>query len=492
MKQLREIVTGPELIGVRGKADVPVLSITFDSRTVAPGSLFFAIRGTLSDGHRFIPQAIEKGATAIVCEEYPADLPRTVTALLVKNSSKALGQAASLFFGEPSRRISLVGVTGTNGKTTIATLLYKLFTTLGHPCGLLSTIENRIGDQVLPATHTTPDAIALNEILAKMADAECRYCFMEVSSHAIDQHRVEGLHFAGGIFTNLTHDHLDYHKTFDAYLKAKKSFFDSLPPQAFALINKDDRNGMVMVQNTNARVVTYSLRTIADYRCRVIENHFRGLHLIIDGQDVWFRLTGYFNASNLLAVYATALLLEEEKEQVLEAMSNLEPVNGRFNTLLSGTKITVIIDYAHTPDALMNVLDTIQAIRSQNEQMITVVGAGGNRDAAKRPVMAAIACEKSDRVILTSDNPRFEDPEMILEEMKKGVDQADSGKVLVISDRREAIKTACALANPGDIILVAGKGHETYQEIRGVRYPFDDRKIVEEIFQKMKNSKTNS
>jgi UDP-N-acetylmuramoyl-L-alanyl-D-glutamate--2,6-diaminopimelate ligase len=491
MKLLREIIKGSEVTGTRGTLEVPIDSVTFDSRTAGPGALFFAIRGTQSDGHTFIPQAIGKGVAAIVCEEYPEELPETVTAVRVANSSHVLGYAASRFFDEPSKKLRLIGITGTNGKTTIATLLYKLFAATGHKCGLLSTIENRICDNVIPATHTTPDAITLNVILAEMVDRGCQYCFMEVSSHAVDQNRVAGLNFTGGIFTNLTHDHLDYHKTFDAYLKAKKAFFDALPKDAFALVNKDDRNGIVMTQNTDARVSTYSLRSIADYHCKVIENHFRGLHLSVEGQDVWFRLTGYFNASNLLAVYATALLLGMEKEKALEVMSNLEPVNGRFNTIISSTDITAIVDYAHTPDALLNVLDTIQAIRSQKEQLITVVGAGGNRDAAKRPVMAAIACEKSDRVILTSDNPRFEDPSMILEEMKKGIDKADSVKVLVISDRREAIKTACALAKPGDIVLVAGKGHETYQEIRGVRHPFDDRKIIEEIFQNMKNSKTN-
>jgi UDP-N-acetylmuramoyl-L-alanyl-D-glutamate--2,6-diaminopimelate ligase len=389
---------------------------------------------------------------------------------------------ASAFHGHPSAKLWLVGVTGTNGKTTTATLLHELFLTLGHRTGLISTIRNCVNNAEFAATHTTPDPVQLNRLLATMAAEGCRYCFMEVSSHAVDQNRVAGLNFAGGIFTNLTHDHLDYHITFDAYLRAKKTFFDLLPGDAFALVNKDDRNGMVMLQNTAARKHTFSLQSMADFRCRILESQFEGMHLSIDGHDAWFKLIGAFNAYNLLAVYTTAVLLGENREEVIRRLTLMEPVAGRFNHLRSPEGVTAIVDYAHTPDALKNVLETINGIRTHREQVITVVGAGGNRDAAKRPVMARIAATFSNRVILTSDNPRNEEPEAILAAMRSGLDQQQLKKTLVISDRFEAIKTACILAKPGDIILIAGKGHETYQEIRGMKHHFDDREVIRGLF----------
>jgi UDP-N-acetylmuramoyl-L-alanyl-D-glutamate--2,6-diaminopimelate ligase len=461
---------------------IDITSLKFDSRTVEPGCLYFAVRGTASDGHRFIPDALKAGAAAVVCESIPED-SGNATFIKVADSSFAKAAIASNYYGNPSSRLNLVGVTGTNGKTTTVTLLHQLFQELGLKSGLISTIQNKIGEKNIPTTHTTPDPVQLNELMALMAEEGCTYCFMEVSSHAMAQQRVAGLTFRGGIFTNLTHDHLDYHRTFDVYLKAKKSFFDQLPPASFALINKDDKNGMTMVQNTKASVSTYSMQSMADFRCRILENQFQGLHLSMDGTDCWFRLIGNFNAYNLLAVYAAALLLGAERENVLTRLSLCEPVNGRFNYFRTVDSITAIVDYAHTPDALQNVLETIHSIRSQKEKIITVVGAGGNRDAAKRPVMARIACRLSDRVILTSDNPRFEEPEAILDDMKKGIEPEFTGKVLVIVNRREAIKTACALARPGDILLVAGKGHETYQEIKGVKYPFDDKQVLKEILE---------
>jgi UDP-N-acetylmuramoyl-L-alanyl-D-glutamate--2,6-diaminopimelate ligase len=482
MRLLNDIFEQAGVTEIRGNRERTITSLHFDSRTVEPGSLFFAIRGTTSDGHAFIGKAIEKGAVAVVCESLPESPDDSVCYVQVNDSSYALGVMASNFFGNPSSKLNLVGVTGTNGKTTSVTLLWKLFRELGYGTGLISTIVNRINDTESPATHTTPDPVSLNELLGLMVHEGCAYCFMEVSSHAVDQQRIAGLTFGGGIFTNLTHDHLDYHKTFDAYLRAKKGFFDGLAGPAFALVNKDDRNGMVMLQNTAAERHTYSLQSMADFHCKILENTFQGLHLQIDGQEVWFRLIGTFNAYNLLLVYGTAVLLGQDKTDVLTLLSRMEAVEGRFNPLRSDNRVTAIVDYAHTPDALKNVLETINTIRDHNGQLITVVGAGGNRDTAKRPVMASIACNLSDRVILTSDNPRFEDPEVILAGMQQGVEMHQSKKVLVITDRREAIKTACALASPGDIILVAGKGHETYQEIRGVRSHFDDREIIREIF----------
>jgi UDP-N-acetylmuramoyl-L-alanyl-D-glutamate--2,6-diaminopimelate ligase len=482
MKRVEEILTMPGILQTTGSLKTGVLSLHMNSAEVKPGGLFFAIKGTNADGHTYIPNAIGAGAKVVVCEVLPTSLAEGVTYIRVENTAVAAGFMSSLFYDNPSGELALTGVTGTNGKTTTVTLLHELFRKLGYKTGLLSTIVNKIDDREVPATHTTADPVQLNRMLRDMADAGCTHCFMEVSSHAADQHRIAGLTFRGGIFTNITHDHLDYHKTFDAYLAAKKSFFDGLPKGAFALVNKDDRNGMVMLQNCAASKYTYSLRAMADFRCRIVENRFQGLQLDIDGYDAWFRLIGRFNAYNLLVAYATAVLLGQEKLQVLTVLSTLDPVEGRFNYVNSPNGVTAIVDYAHTPDALRNVLETINDIRDHNEQLITVAGAGGNRDAAKRPVMARIACEMSDRVILTSDNPRFEEPEAILDDMKKGVDPSVERKVLVIVNRHEAIRTACALAQPGDIILVAGKGHETYQEVKGVKHHFDDKEELNSAF----------
>ncbi len=481
MKLLSEIMKESGVIRTIGQPGIPVHALHFDSRKVEPGTLFFAIRGGSSDGHQFIGAAIEKGASAIVCETLPPHLEKGVCCLVTEDCRKSLGIMASAFYDNPSGKMKLVGVTGTNGKTTTVTLLHQLFRDLGHGAGLISTIQNNINETIVPSTHTTPDPVQLNQLLSRMAGEGCSYCFMEVSSHAVDQQRIAGLVFSGGIFTNLTHDHLDYHETFDAYLKAKKGFFDQLAPHAFALVNKDDKNGMVMIQNTKASKHTYSLQSMADFRCRIVENQFQGLQLNFDGQDAWFRLIGSFNAYNLLTAYAASMLLGQDPTGVLTCLSRMEPVDGRFNPIRSENGITAIVDYAHTPDALQNVLETIQAIRTHNEQLITVVGAGGNRDVAKRPAMARIACNFSDRVILTSDNPRNEEPEAILADMVKGVEIHQSKKVLVIVNRLEAIKTACALAKAGDILLVAGKGHETYQEIKGERHHFDDREILREV-----------
>jgi UDP-N-acetylmuramoyl-L-alanyl-D-glutamate--2,6-diaminopimelate ligase len=482
MMLLCEIIGHEGVTGITGRTDIPISGLQFDSRKVMPGNLFFAVRGTTSDGHEFIVKAIEKGASAVVCEQLPVVIPEGITFVATTNSSMALGVMASRFYGNPSEKLKLIGVTGTNGKTTTVTLLHNLFFEFGFGTGLISTITNMINQVEVPATHTTPDPVQLNELLARMVSEGCEYCFMEVSSHAVDQQRIAGLTFAGGIFTNLTHDHLDYHKTFDAYLQAKKSFFDHLPAEAFALVNKDDKNGKVMIQNTLAAKYTYSLQAMADFRCRIIENQFHGIHLNLDGKEAWFRLIGTFNAYNLLTVYATAVLLGQDRTMVLTRLSRMEPVAGRFNYVMSPNRVTAIVDYAHTPDALKNVLETINEIRTHNEQLITVVGAGGNRDVTKRPIMAKIAANLSDQVILTSDNPRNEEPETILSEMRSGVEIPRLKKVLVIVNRLEAIRTACALAKPGDIILVAGKGHENYQEIKGVRHHFDDKEVLQEIF----------
>lgn len=482
MNKLRELIKATEVLDVHGPEDLAVTSLHQDSREVKQNGLFFAVRGTTLDGHQYINAAIDKGAVAVVCETLPEILRDNVTYVVVSDTALALGRMAAKFFGNPSSQINLVGITGTNGKTTTVTLLHSLFLELGYQAGLISTIRNKINTTEIPATQTTPDIISLNRLLRQMADAGCQYCFMEVSSHAIDQQRIAGLTFRGGIFSNITHDHLDYHKTFEAYLKAKKAFFDDLPADAFALVNKDDRNGMVMIQNTAAEKHTYSLTSNADFRCSILENQFHGLQLKIGGQEVWFRLIGRFNAYNLLAVYATAVLLGQDPTEVLTCLSRVEPVDGRFNIIISPTNITAIVDYAHTPDALKNVLETINDIRSGESRLITVAGAGGNRDAAKRPVMGKIVAELSDQVILTSDNPRNEDPETILVQMKQGVEAGNVKKVLMIVNRLEAIRTACTLAKPGDIILVAGKGHETYQEIQGVKHPFDDRQIIKETF----------
>lgn len=449
--------------------------LAFDSRKVDAETLFFAVRGTQTDGHQYISQVVEKGCRAIVCEVLPETLPSDVTFLQVEDSGVALGLLASAFYDYPSQHIYLVGVTGTNGKTTIATLLYKLFRALGYKVGLLSTVVNKINEQELPATHTTPDALQLNFLLKQMADAGCEYVFMEVSSHAVAQNRIKGIEFKGGIFTNLTHDHLDFHGSFINYVYAKKGFFDQLPASAFALTNSDDRNGMVMLQNTKASKKTYALTMLADFHCQVIENHFDGLLLRINGVETWFRLVGNFNAYNLTAIYGAAILLGQDSEKVLLALSNLTAVDGRFEYVRSKEGVIAVIDYAHTPDAVENVIDTINALRDGSHRLITVLGAGGDRDRTKRPVMASIASSKSQLVILTSDNPRTENPETILAEMEVGVNPANRTKVLTIQNRREAIRAACKLAQTGDVILVAGKGHEKYQEINGVRYHFDDK-----------------
>jgi UDP-N-acetylmuramoyl-L-alanyl-D-glutamate--2,6-diaminopimelate ligase len=487
MKLLSEILFRTSIVEVIGSTNVAVNAIASDSRKVERHGLFIAVKGETVDGHNFINKAVELGAIAIVCEEFPSEPVEKVTYVKVRNSAAALGFIASNFYDNPSSGLSLVGVTGTNGKTTTATLLYKLFSLFGYKVGLLSTVENRIAAEIIPSTHTTPDPVQLNSLLKKMVEAGCEYCFMEVSSHAVVQNRIAGLEFKGAIFTNISHDHLDYHKTFDAYIKAKKGFFDMLPDSSFALINRDDKNGPVMLQNTKADKKTYSLQTMADFKAKIIESGFSGLLLQVDGQEVWVKLIGHFNAYNILAVYGAARLLKMDKLKILTALSSLESPEGRFQYLKSKNNITAVIDYAHTPDALLNVLKTIKDIRTGNEQVITVVGCGGDRDAAKRPIMAKIACENSDRIILTSDNPRSEDPDAIIGEMKKGVDPVSFKKTLAITDRREAIKTACAFAAPGDIILVAGKGHEKYQEIKGVKHPFDDMEVVKETFELLQN-----
>ncbi|HEY0610875.1 MAG TPA: UDP-N-acetylmuramoyl-L-alanyl-D-glutamate--2,6-diaminopimelate ligase, partial [Chitinophaga sp.] len=463
-----------------------VNELRIDSRAVRPGDAFIAIKGVHTDGHAFIAKAIEQGAAAVICETLPETLQEQVCYVLVNDSTNACGIMADNFYKHPSRHLQLVGVTGTNGKTTIATLLFRLFTQLGYRCGLLSTVQNQIGDTVIPATHTTPDAISLNALLAKMVEEGCQYAFMEVSSHAVHQQRIAGLKFAGGLFSNITHDHLDYHKTFDEYIRVKKSFFDGLPNTAFALTNIDDKRGNVMLQNTKARKAAYSLRSMADFKGKILENNLTGLIMQIGEQEVHFRLIGEFNAYNLLAVYGAAVLLGQDKHTVLQALSNLQGAEGRFDYILSAKgKVMGIIDYAHTPDALLNVLATIKNLRKGNEQVITVVGCGGDRDRAKRPVMAQVATEHSDKVILTSDNPRSEEPEAIIREMEAGVPVHQKKKVLSITDRKEAIKTALSLANPEDIILVAGKGHEKYQEIKGVKHPFDDKLVLQEMMEMM-------
>ncbi|WP_425489803.1 UDP-N-acetylmuramoyl-L-alanyl-D-glutamate--2,6-diaminopimelate ligase [Hymenobacter citatus] len=481
---LSALLTGIPVLDQQGPTEATVQGLTLDSRQAGPDTVFFALRGVAADGHQFIPKAVEQGAAVVVCEALPDERADAVSYVLVPDSAAAMALMAATFYDHPSQKLQLVGVTGTNGKTTCATLLHKLFRELGYHVGLLSTVQNQIDEEVIPATHTTPDAIRLNELLARMVRAGCAYVFMEVSSHAVVQHRITGLHFAGGVFTNLTHDHLDYHGTFDAYLKAKKGFFDKLPKTAFALTNADDKRGPVMLQNTVARRESYGLRGVGTFRGKLLENAVHGLHLEVDGREVQFRLIGVFNAYNLLAVYGAAVLLGEDADAVLTILSGLLSAPGRFEPVVSvQTRVTGIVDYAHTPDALENVLDTIADIRQPRQQVITVVGCGGNRDAAKRPIMAKLACQGSERVILTADNPRFEDPNDILHQMQAGVAPADMGKVLTIADRREAIKTAVALAQPGDIVLVAGKGHETYQEIKGVRTPFDDKQVLREMFE---------
>lgn len=478
MKQLKDILYKVTIESTVGSTAVPISSLVIDSRKVEKQSLFVALKGTQVDGHVYIDQAIKDGAVAVLCEELPAVLKEGITYVLVEDTNKALAVVATNFYDTPSSKLELVGVTGTNGKTTIATLLYEMFTAMGYTVGLLSTVKIMIGDKAYPATHTTPDSISINHYLNEMVLAGCTYCFMEVSSHGIDQKRTFGLNFRGGVFTNLSHDHLDYHKTFADYRDAKKTFFDQLPKSAFAITNKDDKNGMVMVQNTAAKVKTYGLKNIADYKTQVIENQFSGMLLKIGMHELWVQLIGEFNAYNLLAVYAVAIELGADEGEVLVGISKLKSVDGRFQFIVSKDEITAIVDYAHTPDALKNVLNTINSIRTYNERLITVVGCGGNRDKTKRPIMAQIATELSSKVILTSDNPRFEDPYAILEEMETGVEPQNAMKTLLIEDRKQAIKAACQDAKSGDIILIAGKGHETYQEIKGVRTDFNDLMIV--------------
>ncbi|MCI5080057.1 MAG: UDP-N-acetylmuramoyl-L-alanyl-D-glutamate--2,6-diaminopimelate ligase [Saprospiraceae bacterium] len=483
MDYLNVLLKALQPVDVIGKRDRLVRRIDFDSRKVEKGSLFVAVKGVQVDGHRFIQSAIDNGATTIVAERLPEKLEDHLTYIKVANSAEALGLLADAFYEQPSKQLQLVGVTGTNGKTTTVTLLHDLFTALGYKCGLLSTIQNKIGTELIEATHTTPDAVSINALLAEMVASGCSYAFMEVSSHAVDQKRIFGLHFAGGIFTNISHDHLDYHKTFKAYIEAKKGFFDQLGKKAFSLVNIDDRRGMVMVQNTASKVYRYGLKNMADFKGKIFENSLLGLQMELDGEDFFGRLIGRFNAYNLLAVYAAAVLLEQDKMEVLTALSGLRPAEGRFDAqFYEARKVTAVVDYAHTPDALENVLETIADINDGAGQIITVVGCGGDRDAAKRPKMAKIACQWSHQVILTSDNPRTEDPEAILKDMEAGLTPDQKPKTITISDRRQAIRTAVRLAKAGDIVLVAGKGHEKYQEINGVKYPFDDKEILKEEF----------
>ncbi len=480
-KTLKDILFGVSLQSIEGDRDASVNGVTFDSRKVEEGFLFIAVKGLTVDGHDFISKAIKSGAEVIVCEQLPEVIEDRVTYVQTDNSAKALGIIASNFYDRPSEKIKLVGITGTNGKTTCATLLFELFQNLGYSVGLLSTVENKINHEILDASFTTPDAVQLNTLLAKMVSSGCTHCFMEVSSHALVQQRVAGIIFSGGVFTNISHDHLDYHKTFDEYIAAKKLLFDGLPSEAFALVNADDKRGAVMLQNTKADKFRMGIKGMADFRVRLIHNTLQGLELNFDGTDVWFKLIGEFNAYNLLTAYAVAILLGEDKEDVLSGLSTTSGASGRFERVLNTTNVMAIVDYAHTPDALENVLKTIEELRTKNEMLVTVVGCGGDRDKSKRPKMADIACQYSDKVILTSDNPRSEDPKKILEDMRAGVPKSKERNVMVIEDRKEAIRTACNLVNGEDIVLVAGKGHETYQEVNGVRHYFDDREILKEL-----------
>ena len=478
---LKNLIQNIKPLQVVGTTDVDITGVNMDSRAVEQGYLFAAIKGTQVDGHTFIAKAIEKGAKAILCEDMPETTVDGVTYLQVASTDDALGKVVTLFYGDPSSKLKLVGVTGTNGKTTIATLLYNMFRKLGYKCGLLSTVCNYIEDEAVPASHTTPDAIELNRLLARMVDAGCQYAFMECSSHAIAQKRISGLKFVGGIFTNLTRDHLDYHKTVENYRNAKKAFFDGLPKNAFAIINADDKNGQYMVQNCKANIKTYSTRTMADFKAKILECHFEGMYLEIDGREVGVQFIGKFNVSNLLAVYGAAIMLGEKPEDVLLVMSTLKSVSGRLEPISAPDGYTAVVDYAHTPDALQNVLSAIHEVLNGKGQVITVCGAGGNRDKGKRPIMAQEAVRQSDKVILTSDNPRFEEPQDILNDMLAGLDRQQMKKVLTIVDRREAIRTACMMAQKGDVVLIAGKGHEDYQEIKGVKHHFDDKEVVREI-----------
>ena len=480
--KLNELLKNITPIKIIGNDDVEITGVNIDSRRIKTGHLFVAMKGTQVDGHLFIGKAIELGAISVLCEDLPEVLQKGITYVQVESTEDAVGKVATLFYGDPSHKLKLVGVTGTNGKTTIATLLYNMFRKFGHKVGLLSTVCNYIDDVEVPADHTTPDPIELNELLAKMVEAGCEYAFMECSSHAIHQKRIGGLKFAGGLFTNLTRDHLDYHKTFENYRNAKKAFFDGLPKDAFAITNADDKNGMIMVQNTKATVKTYSIRTLADFRARILECHFEGMYLEIDGREVGVQFIGKFNVSNLLAVYGAAIMLGKKPEDVLLVLSTLHSVNGRLEPIHSPEGFTAIVDYAHTPDALVNVLNAIHEVLDGKGHVITVCGAGGNRDKGKRPLMAQEAVRQSDKVIITSDNPRFEEPQDIINDMLAGLNEQQMRKVISIVDRKEAIRTACMMAQKGDVVLVAGKGHETYQEINGVKHHFDDKEVLHEIF----------
>lgn len=480
---LRDLLYKTSIRAVNGDTGISIASLHTDSREVTKGSCFIAIRGTATDGHNYIETALEKGAIAIVCEQMPAALKEGITYVQVDNSAAAAGWMAHSFYGEPTSHFKLVGVTGTNGKTTIATLLFKLFTSLGNTCGLVSTVQYQVGETIFPSTHTTPDAISLNRLLKQMKEAGCSYVFIECSSHAIEQQRIAGLQFAGAVFSNITHDHLDYHKTFDEYIRVKKSWFDELPKTAFAISNADDKRGAVMLQNTNAKKYFYSLKTMAAFKGKILDNSLAGLHMIVNETEVHFKLIGEFNAYNLLAVYGAAVCLGEEKQNVLLQLSSMDGAEGRFDYSISPVeKVVGIVDYAHTPDALLNVLATIKNLRQGHEKIITVVGCGGNRDKTKRPVMAEVACEYSDKVIFTSDNPRNEDPLEIIKDMEAGVGIVARKKYISIADRREAIKTAVSLSNKEDIVLIAGKGHEKYQEVKGVKHDFDDKKVLGEMF----------
>lgn len=480
--KLGELLKNIQAIRITGPQDIDITGVHIDSRKVENGNLFIAMKGSQTDGHAYIPAAIRNGAAAVLCEEIPGGKIENITCIQVSDSEDAAGKIATTFYGDPTSAIELVGVTGTNGKTTIATLLYEMFRKFGYKTGLISTVCNSIDGEDLPTGHTTPDPVTLNSLLGRMAGEGCKYVFMEVSSHAIDQKRISGLRFAGGVFTNLTRDHLDYHKTVENYLRAKKKFFDDLPKNAFSLTNLDDRNGLVMTQNTRSKTCTYSLRSLSDFKGRILESHFDGMLLDFNHKELFVPFTGRFNASNLLAVFGTAVLLGRKEEEVLIALSALHPVAGRFNAMRSPGGYTVIVDYAHTPDALVNVLNAIHEVLGGKGKVITVVGAGGNRDKGKRPVMAKESARLSDRLIITSDNPRFEEPADIIGDMLAGLNDEDRRKTIAIADRKEAIRTACMLARAGDVILVAGKGHENYQEIKGVKYPFDDKEIVKEVF----------
>jgi UDP-N-acetylmuramoyl-L-alanyl-D-glutamate--2,6-diaminopimelate ligase len=485
VKRLKDILYRVSIEAVHGATDVTISKIEFDSRKVESNTAFVAIKGTLSDGHDYIEKSITLGANVIVCERFPETIVQGITYVQVNDTNEALAYLSANFYDNPSEKIKLVGVTGTNGKTTIASLLYQLFKKAGYKVGLLSTVKIMVDIEEFKATHTTPDSLTLNYYLDQMVQEGCEFCFMEVSSHGIHQKRTAALQFAGGIFTNLSHDHLDYHNTFAEYRDVKKSFFDYLPKSAFAITNCDDKNGVVMLQNTKAKKITYALKSYADYKAQILENQLSGLLLKINDNEVWVKLIGSFNAYNLLAIFGVAVELGIEKVEALRLLSELESVSGRFQFIVSDSKITAIVDYAHTPDALENVLQTIEDIRTKNEQLITVVGCGGDRDKTKRPVMANIAATLSDKAIFTADNPRTENPEIIIQEMEQGVEPQNFKKTISILDRKQAIKTACQLANPNDIILIAGKGHETYQEINGVKYDFDDLEIVTELLQQL-------